>query len=52
MPVRGARIARREERGEYYRILEHTQRGTMDVMVWMEWRRARTALRCGIYISS
>jgi Fic family protein len=27
----------REERGEYYRILEHTQRGTMDVMVWMEW---------------
>ena len=27
----------REERGEYYRILEHTQRGTMDVTLWMEW---------------
>ena len=27
----------REERGEYYRILEETQRGTMDVTAWMEW---------------
>ena len=27
----------REERGEYYRILEQTQRGTMDVTSWMEW---------------
>jgi Fic family protein len=27
----------REERGEYYRILEQTQRGTMDVTAWMEW---------------
>jgi Fic family protein len=27
----------REERSEYYRILEETQRGTMDVTVWMEW---------------
>ena len=27
----------REERGEYYRILEQTQRGTMDVTLWMEW---------------
>ena len=27
----------REERGEYYRILEQTQRGTMDVSGWMEW---------------
>jgi Fic family protein len=25
------------ERGEYYRILEQTQRGTMDVTAWMEW---------------
>ncbi|MDO8500215.1 MAG: hypothetical protein Q7S20_00045 [Gemmatimonadaceae bacterium] len=27
----------REERGEYYRILEQTQRGTVDVTPWMEW---------------
>ena len=27
----------REERGEYYAILERTQRGTMDVTPWMEW---------------
>ncbi len=27
----------REERGEYYRILEQTQQGTMDVTAWMEW---------------
>jgi Fic family protein len=27
----------REERGEYYRILEQTQRGTMDVTIWLVW---------------
>ena len=27
----------REERGEYYRILEQTQQGTLDVTPWMEW---------------
>ena len=27
----------RDERGEYYRILEQTQRGTMDITAWMEW---------------
>ena len=27
----------REERGEYYGILEQIQRGTMDVTAWMEW---------------
>jgi Fic family protein len=27
----------REERGEYYAILERTQKGTMDVTPWMEW---------------
>ena len=27
----------REERGEYYRILEQTQQGTMNVTAWMEW---------------
>ena len=27
----------REERGDYYRILEETQRGTLDVTAWMEW---------------
>jgi len=27
----------REERGDYYRILEQTQRGTLDVTTWMEW---------------
>jgi Fic family protein len=27
----------REERGEYYRLLEQAQRGTMDVTAWMEW---------------
>ena len=27
----------REERGEYYRMLEQTQRGTLDVTAWVEW---------------
>jgi Fic family protein len=27
----------REERGQYYDILERTQKGTMDVTAWMEW---------------
>src|SRR5690606_11159494 len=27
----------REERGEYYGILERTQKGTMDITPWMEW---------------
>lgn len=27
----------REERGDYYRILERTQRGTMEITPWMEW---------------
>ena len=27
----------REERGDYYRILEQTQGGTMDITPWMEW---------------
>src|SRR5688572_9048130 len=27
----------REERGDYYRILEQTQQGTLDVTLWMEW---------------
>ena len=27
----------REERADYYRILEQTQRATMDVSAWMEW---------------
>ena len=27
----------REERGEYYGILERTQKGTLDVTPWMEW---------------
>lgn len=27
----------REERNAYYRILEQTQKGTMDVTPWMEW---------------
>jgi Fic family protein len=27
----------RLEREEYYRILEHTQKGTLDVTPWMEW---------------
>lgn len=27
----------REERADYYRILEQTQQGTLDVTVWMEW---------------
>jgi Fic family protein len=26
-----------EERGEYYRILEQTQRATLDVTTWMDW---------------
>jgi Fic family protein len=27
----------REQRAEYYRILEQTQHGTLDVTAWMEW---------------
>src|SRR5581483_4381370 len=27
----------REERDDYYRILEQTQRATMDVTAWMQW---------------
>jgi Fic family protein len=27
----------REERGDYYLILEQTQKGTMDITPWMEW---------------
>lgn len=27
----------REKRGDYYRLLEQTQRATMDVTAWMEW---------------
>jgi Fic family protein len=27
----------REERGEYYRLLEQTQQATMDVTAWMLW---------------
>ena len=27
----------RDERGEYYGILERTQKGTMDVTAWMDW---------------
>lgn len=27
----------REERSEYYGVLERTQKGTMDVTAWMEW---------------
>ena len=27
----------REERGDYYRVLEQTQRGTTDITPWMEW---------------
>src|SRR4029077_9282245 len=27
----------REERGDYYGILERTQRETLDVTAWMEW---------------
>jgi Fic family protein len=27
----------RDERGEYYGILERMQKGTMDVTAWMEW---------------
>jgi Fic family protein len=27
----------REERGDYYRILEETQRATLDITLWMEW---------------
>jgi Fic family protein len=27
----------RQERGDYYRILEHTQQGTLDITPWMEW---------------
>jgi Fic family protein len=27
----------REQRGDYYRILEQTQRTTMDVTAWMDW---------------
>jgi Fic family protein len=27
----------RQERGAYYEILEHTQKGTLDITSWMEW---------------
>jgi Fic family protein len=27
----------REERGDYYRILEQTQQGSLDITPWMEW---------------
>lgn len=27
----------REERGDYYRILEQTQQGTLDITPWMKW---------------
>ena len=27
----------RQERADYYRILEQTQQGTMDVTPWIEW---------------
>jgi len=27
----------RRERSEYYRILEHTQKGSMDITAWLEW---------------
>jgi Fic family protein len=27
----------RDERGDYYRVLEQTQRGTTDITPWMEW---------------
>ena len=27
----------RDERGDYYRILEQTQRGTLNVTAWVEW---------------
>jgi Fic family protein len=27
----------REERGHYFRILDRTQRGTLDITPWMEW---------------
>jgi Fic family protein len=27
----------RQERAEYYEILEHTQKGTLNVTAWMEW---------------
>jgi len=27
----------RQERGEYYEILERTQKGTLDITPWMEW---------------
>jgi len=27
----------RQERNDYYQILEHTQKGTLDVTPWMEW---------------
>ena len=27
----------RAERADYYRILEQTQRGTLDITQWMEW---------------
>ena len=27
----------RQERGEYYDVLERTQQGTLDVTLWMEW---------------
>jgi Fic family protein len=27
----------RQERGDYYDVLERTQKGSMDIMLWMEW---------------
>ena len=27
----------RQERSEYYRILEHTQKGALDITAWLEW---------------
>jgi Fic family protein len=27
----------RQERNEYYHMLEHTQKGTLDVTIWLEW---------------
>ena len=27
----------REDHGEYYGMLERTQKGTMDITAWMEW---------------
>ena len=35
--VEPRRVAIRQEREEYYSILGHTQKGTLDVTPWMEW---------------